>query len=652
MKSNTRVYPNGFVFTEKKIDEIHLPEYYIKRKLLDKYNYFYDKNSETKIHEVNFSFIIIHGLFAHIDLERGDITSESIEYLLKLYMRNIDEFYEALDFLAGRYVLVIGDNDGFEVFTDAGGMRTVFYIKGQRTIGSHLNLLDDVFHLESDYFAQLNDEFSKNWDNTIYDDVKSINPNFSYKVKTDTVHRYFPRKTNVYNKLSEEEKFSKFEFLWKEQLKHFESKNKDIIFSVTGGADSRVSLALAKKHLSNFKFFTYAPSDGELDQKSNFIKALSLDKKIVEQILDIIPLHHQFLLFMDNKKKLTEEELFILNKNTIRPHGRFLLPHYNHYFPGKDTLHIRGNLFEIGRAYFIKPSSKNNKQDIINIVTRPLLKDIDNASKYKDDILKNIEDKINQFHYNQENYGYHVLDLFYWEIRMGRWMAEVLNETDFSFETLLPFNMRALMDISLSFNIDYRKKNYLFDELINRNFPVLNFFGKNDIENLFEKAKLDKDERIFNEFQVSTNNDEKLMDIEVSDNTIYVPSDKMGNENYAKAVFSYRNTKGNLSLILRNDYVNRKAENYLKYKIIVNNKDLLSEDISFWRQNNDITVTGLKNGDVIEIRIVSFRNSNTKSWEIASRTEILKYKEIPFNYNLPLDIFSDSPFSQKLIQNY
>src|SRR5699024_5035715 len=326
----------------------------------------------------------------------------------------------------------------------------------------------------------------------------------------DSVSRYFPRKNNIYRKMSEEEKFSKFEFLWKEQLRHFEQEKDDIIFSVTGGADSRVSLALAKNYLSKFKFFTYAPSNKDLEKKSRFIEALTMDKKIVEKILEVIPLQHQFLLFMDEDRKLTEEDLDLLNKNTIRPHGRFLLPHYNHYFPGVDTLHIRGNLFEIGRAYFIKSTSKNNKKDIVNIVSGSLLKTVDKESTEETDIRENIESKIEQFNYDQNNYEYHVLDLFYWEIRMGRWMAEVLNETDYSFETLLPFNMRALMDISLSFKVEHRRNNYLFDELINRNFPVLNFFGKNELENMFEKSKLVDKNKLFEEMEVVTKDGEIL----------------------------------------------------------------------------------------------------------------------------------------------
>src|SRR5699024_5810128 len=106
--------------------------------------------------------------------------------------------------------------------------------------------------------------------------------------------------------------------------------------------------------------------------------------------------------------------------------------------------------------------------EVIKLSSAMLLKTL-KENKRRNTIESHIEEKVKKFNYDVNNFDYHVLDLYYWEIRMGRWMAEVLNETDLSFETLLPFNMRELMDISLSFNIEERKNNFMFNELINRN---------------------------------------------------------------------------------------------------------------------------------------------------------------------------------------
>lgn len=89
--------------------------------------------------------------------------------------------------------------------------------------------------------------------------------------------------------------------------------------------------------------------------------------------------------------------------------------------------------------------------------------------------------------YDRDLFGYHRLDLAYLEVRMARWASEIENETDICFETFVPFNMRAIIEISLSFPIEKRLNYFLEMELINRNWPMLNFYQLNNAPNLYER---------------------------------------------------------------------------------------------------------------------------------------------------------------------
>src|SRR5699024_12596062 len=89
--------------------------------------------------------------------------------------------------------------------------------------------------------------------------------------------------------------------------------------------------------------------------------------------------------------------------------------------------------------------------------------------------------------YCSDLYDYNLLDLAFWETRMGRWHAEIVNETDIAFQSFIPYNMRALIDISLSFPYEIRKSIQFFRNLINRNYPVLNFFCYNNFNILYEQ---------------------------------------------------------------------------------------------------------------------------------------------------------------------
>src|SRR5699024_6040481 len=94
--------------------------------------------------------------------------------------------------------------------------------------------------------------------------------------------------------------------------------------------------------------------------------------------------------------------------------------------------------------------------------------------------------------YDENIYNFHLLDLYHWEIVDGRWYSEVINTHDIIFETISPFNHRALIEIALSFSYDKKRDEYMYTEMINRKFPILNFFGNNNLLNLYEQTRDNK----------------------------------------------------------------------------------------------------------------------------------------------------------------
>src|SRR5699024_3365657 len=99
-----------------------------------------------------------------------------------------------------------------------------------------------------------------------------------------------------YTTLTEEEKFKLIERFWKEQLNITFKKSKNVILSLTGGGDSRTSLALIREHLDDVKLFTYAATDG-MDETNNSTKGLSVDNHIVKEMIKNLKLEHKFFYF-------------------------------------------------------------------------------------------------------------------------------------------------------------------------------------------------------------------------------------------------------------------------------------------------------------------------------------------------------------------
>src|SRR5699024_8664723 len=96
---------------------------------------------------------------------------------------------------------------------------------------------------------------------------------------------------------------------------------------------------------------------------------------------------------------------------------------------------------------------------------------------------------VKKLNFGENIFDYHIMDINYWEVRMGRWHAEVINNHDILFDTISPYNHRALIDVTLAFPYKKRKSEYVFKEIINRNTPILNFFGDNNIKNIYEQNR-------------------------------------------------------------------------------------------------------------------------------------------------------------------
>src|SRR5699024_4305547 len=305
---------------------------------------------------------------------------------------------------------------------------------------------------------------------------------------------------------------------------------------------------------------------------------------------------------------------------------------------------IRANLLEIGRAQYITDRSKNSVTSIENHARHKLLKGLNsNDVKYKK-IEELINNSIRELDYGNPLFDYHLLDLYYWENRMGRWMSEVFNETDVAFETFLPFNMRAIIETSLSFSLKQRKTDYLFKELINRNYPILNFFGKNEIQNLYEKEKSNEQKDYFNSFNIYNQNDKLLFTMDSINNLVYLPKNYMQEHYYAESQpYIYNNHNGTITLSVLNEYFNPKGTKRLEYSIVLNGDVILTEDLALWKQENHISITGLTRDDEIKIRVTALKDLQNASWENASKTYVNSIVETPMRSNIKFMVSSSSP---------
>lgn len=478
-----KLYPRGFIFSKQKLEKI--PEHF-KHKVINDYNYYYDNTSMNKTFKCDYGFIIIHGDFLYAGINQQFNQKELLENLMKLYTENYNEFLNLLDYITGRYTIIISLYDDVHVYTDATNTRSTYYVLNKLVVSSHVNLIIDNFDFSH---SGISYALSNGLYYTKYKEVRSTIANFSLNLNTNKYTRIFPREKNRFLGLSDTKKFEIYEKI-SSQIFNNIINNYDIkLLSLSGGGDSRFSLALSKDFKEQILYFTYITNPNN-DQSNPVKREAHKDFTIVNQIVENLDFEHKYCYLHEIKNSFSKKEDTIIRKNSVAPHSMFLINLSKKYLNyNNKTVHIRSNLYEIGQAGTYKKRYRESNLDQLKQTFdrryKGFLKENDNLEEYDRLYEKFIED----LNYEDDIYGYHLLDLYLWEIRLSRWHSEILNTHDVCFETLSPFNHRILLEIALSFDYNQRKSGYMFQELINRNWSVLNFFGDNNVNNMYEQLR-------------------------------------------------------------------------------------------------------------------------------------------------------------------
>lgn len=629
MNNKVRLYPLGFIFSEGNINVRKVPEYYDFKSVLHHFEYYYDKETYINLYEDANHFIIIHGHHMHVGKEECIENTLLPKILLNNYINNYPAFIDTLDYIGGRFVVIIGNINKVEVYPDATNSRSTFFLKEKTTLSSHAHLLNDCFNLKS---KDMNGGFKNTLLNTPFEGMGSTIPNYSLNLFTNKFKRFFPRENNKYVKLDETAKFELIESFWKKQLDIISKDNDNIILSLTGGGDSRTSLALIKEHLAKVKLFTYASTDG-YNEKTNTNKILSIDNFIVKQMVNDLKFDHKFFYFDEDDKEITEDEKYVISKNSIARHSAFFVSYLRQNFNVNNLIHIRANLLEIGQAYLIKNEYEDDNLATALQKIMYRFKASIRTDKDRENVEKMFDAYIKETNFGESLYDYHILDILYWEIFMGRWYPEMLNTHDIACDTVSPYNHRALIDITLSLNYRKRKERYFQYELINRNFPVLNFYGLNNFKNLYEKNRknssdsIEKTIKIFDSFKVVNRDENKI--ISAVSNSLYIPKNELKVDVYSEKSFIFNKNKGILHLVVNSKFSSGEHKEFICYEILINNNILLREDVANWNIPNYISIKDLDKNDLITLRVrVKKEVEKNNYWENATKIQILEYREI------------------------
>lgn len=377
-----------------------------------------------------------------------------LQELSTAYIQPEDSFFTRLDYLAGRFVLLVNTQNETFALTDASGNRALFY-HDTGCLSSHPSLLSDVVGAKQDSQATqfLNSPtYQSDKDSyfpgirTPFESVRALTPNTRLDLESLSVERFYPRDSLREN--STEDVIPELAKLFKTQVEVL-ADNEPLAVSLTAGIDSRVTLAATRAVADDILYYTL--SFDEESQK---------EARVAKRLCSELGLEHQTIEVPDEVNQDWIDEFMSNTAEMSSPfRARLAKALYDEY--PEDRVHLKSNVAEIGRTFYQKSWASLPPADAY---TQSQLYGIKPDSPFVQQAFQEFIDR-SDYDVTRED-GYDPIDLFYWEHRIGVWQALGLFEWDVAQETHILYNCRQILELMLSVPFSDRKSNRLFHDLI------------------------------------------------------------------------------------------------------------------------------------------------------------------------------------------
>lgn len=377
------------------------------------------------------------------------------------------DFEKSLFSLAGSYIIIVFDKETY-VYPDACSTYSVSYSKYSEdfAVSSHPRLVAEIIGQSTSSFQEYwtsHKSFSAGGQYypgniTEFDSCLQLTPNTFISSKQHRIpYRFYPIEKIKYQDINSVLK--RMDEIIDAQVTNITSRFK-INASLSGGLDSRVTLAAFKNHIDKINFFTYKiRSNSSLKQDLDVAKSLTNHLNLKHEVIDI--------KYGDKIPDYIYRELDIISPGNYA--GADLTWAYACNFE-KDSVHVRSNLMEIIRGYYLK-----NPANLRNAYTPKKISSLYRGGT-RDDFIGIFDQYLRDIQFHKiSGKDYHYSDIFYWEHRMGIFVSNVIRRERPIMDTIMLFNNHELLTLGLSLSLDERKNADILWEYMRIKYPeVLN----------------------------------------------------------------------------------------------------------------------------------------------------------------------------------
>ena len=566
----------------------------------------------------NGDFLIIRGHWA--SGSEGGKDDPSAHRLLQLAQESIELFEDELDYLCGRYLIVLHLHGKTWIYNDAIGNRTVYYSADQPVAASHLHLLNQVspHKLLSNSLKNARvAEYQWAADLTPYKEVRHLLPNHKLDWGERETVRFYPREANPFYEWDSESKFAEIERVWRAAQSQYFDRYPRIAFSISGGVDSRLVLAMAKPYWDRIVGYTYGLAKREegLAQPGSFFgRTMENDESIVRQMLSSCDLKDHVYFDMESLEKVDDQLEQLLENNTVGFHGNRLVASYRKVFEGA-WLNIRGNAIELSRT-------GNTNLSFGALV-----------EKCQGDFPVDVSSRLKALGFDSNLYGYGRGALTYWEFRHGKWLGEIHNELDAAFDTWAPAGIRRVRDLMAAFDEQEVRGGLVVRDLIERNAPELNRYPVNSQETLYSAWRDLKREQLNNgsgraplSAEVVSTQGDHLCDVEIKKSFRMPPNTLQAGSRMRVFLHTVR-MGGTLCFRVHQPYTNPGAKNYMQLAVVVNGNSMFAIDGAEYGGPINFSIDNLRPGDNVYLEEAFQKNlPGSESWSRATRMGVSAVK--------------------------
>lgn len=365
--------------------------------------------------------------------------------LARAISRSDQHFYEALDMVHGRFVLLYygGSTPSPRITSDATGMRAIFYAPGAPIVGSHAALVAAAIgevRVPSPFLGY--GQFGRS---SGFGGVMLVTPNHELDIAASLMRRYWPREPIEAHTAQDSAELTRT--LLAHSLAGVARRHTRLTVSLTAGTDSRTSLAMTvrEKITHRVHYVTYVRAAGQWIDDA--------DLETSRMLVELFGLRHHVFKLAD-AGPVPPEWRALLEANSTHPHLPTVAYVYAHSEEIVDSVHLRSNLSEIGRCFYLRKrthmGAPTTGADLAEIYFHSMHHGIAPPTEGRSVAVAAFEEMFEATEFAAGARYVDGRDLFYWEHRMGSWHSQVVSESDVAFDSLSLYNSRAVLTAMLS----------------------------------------------------------------------------------------------------------------------------------------------------------------------------------------------------------